>query len=104
MKRWLAAGLAVAWFGNVAPARAADDHVMLALPTEGLQFLAYYVAQDMGIFRQQQLQVDHIVLAGVASFNAVVSNSADFAFASGASITRAAAHGPRMLALAQLNK
>jgi ABC-type nitrate/sulfonate/bicarbonate transport system substrate-binding protein len=86
-----------------APARAEDDHVLLALPTDGMQFLAYYVADDLGIFAAEQLEVKHQVLPGIASFNAVVSNSAEFAFASGASITRAAAHGQRMLAIAQMN-
>jgi len=85
------------------PARAETDHVLLALPTEGMQFLAYYVAEDLGFFKQEQLEVKHQVLVGVASFNAVVAGSADFAFASGASITRAAAHGQRMLAIAQMN-
>jgi ABC-type nitrate/sulfonate/bicarbonate transport system substrate-binding protein len=103
MKHWLAAGLAFAMLGGAMPARAEDDHVMLALPTEGMQFLSYYVADDLGLFKEQQLDVKHIVLTGVASFNAVVSNSADFAFASGASITRAAAHGQRMIAIAQMN-
>ena len=77
--------------------------MLLALPTEGMQFLAYYVADDLGIFADEHLQVNKQVLAGVASFNAVVAGSADFAFASGASITRAAAHGQRMLAIAQTN-
>jgi NitT/TauT family transport system substrate-binding protein len=86
-----------------APARAETDHALLALPTEGMQFLAYYVAEDLGFFAQEQLEMKHQVLAGVASFNAVVAGSAEFAFASGASITRAAAHGQRMLAIAQMN-
>ena len=68
-----------------------------------MQFLAYYVAEDLGFFKAEQLEMKHQVLAGVASFNAVVAGSADFAFASGASITRAAAHGQRMLAIAQMN-
>ncbi len=101
MKRSL---LAIAALLAVAvPARAETDHVLLALPTEGMQFLAYYVAEDLGFFKQEQLEVKHQVLVGVASFNAVVAGSADFAFASGASITRAAAHGQRMLAIAQMN-
>lgn len=97
-----AAGL-ILLLAPAAPARAEEDHVLLALPTEGMQFMAYYVADDLGIFAQEQLEVKHQVLAGVASFNAVVAGSADFAFASGASITRAAAHGQRMLAIAQMN-
>ncbi|HEV8016466.1 MAG TPA: ABC transporter substrate-binding protein [Stellaceae bacterium] len=94
---------AAALLAIAAPARAEDDHVLLALPTDGMQFLAYYVADDLGIFAAEQLEVKHQVLPGIASFNAVVSNSAEFAFASGASITRAAAHGQRMLAIAQMN-
>ena len=101
MKRSLLALAALLAFA--VPARAETDHVLLALPTEGMQFLAYYVAEDLGFFKQEQLEVKHQVLVGVASFNAVVAGSADFAFASGASITRAAAHGQRMLAIAQMN-
>jgi ABC-type nitrate/sulfonate/bicarbonate transport system substrate-binding protein len=101
MKHWIVAAFAL--LAVVSPARAGDDHVLLALPTEGMQFLAYYVADDLGIFAAEQLEVKHIVLPGVASFNAVVSKSADFAFASGASITRAASHGQKMLAIAQMN-
>lgn len=101
MTRWIVAAFAL--LALVAPARAEDDHVLLGLPTEGMQFMAYYVAEDLGIFADEHLEVKHQVLPGVASFNAVVSGSADFAFASGASITRAAAHGQRMLAIAQMN-
>jgi NitT/TauT family transport system substrate-binding protein len=101
MKRRIIA--AAALLAVASPVHAEQDHVLLALPTEGMQFLAYYVADDLGIFAQEQLEVKHIVLPGVASFNAVVSSSAEFAFASGASITRAAARGQRMLAIAQLN-
>ena len=101
MKRTLLALAAL--LSLCAPARAETDHALLALPTEGMQFLAYYVAEDLGFFAQEQLEVRKQVLAGVASFNAVVAGSADFAFASGASITRAASHGQRMLAIAQMN-
>ncbi len=68
-----------------------------------MNFLAYYVAQDLGIFAAQQIEVKGVVIAGVGSFNAVVSGSAEFSFSSGSSLTRAAAHGQRMLALAQMN-
>ena len=101
MTRWIIA--AIGLLALAAPARAEDDHVLLGLPTEGMQFMAYYVADDLGIFAAEHLQVAHQVLPGVASFNAVVAGSADFAFASGASITRAAAHGQKMLAIAQMN-
>ena len=96
------AGFAVAALSFV-PARAEDEHVLLALPTEGMQFIGYYAGEDLGIFAQQGLAVSHIVLPGIGSPNAVISGSADFAFASGASLTRAAARGQRMLAIAQMN-
>jgi len=101
MKRSILAVAAV--LALATPARAETDHALLALPTEGMQLLAYYVAEDIGFFAEEQLEVRKQVLAGVASFNAVVAGSADFAFASGASITRAASHGQRMLAIAQMN-
>ncbi len=100
-----AALLAAAAFacGGAAPARADMEHVTLALPAEGMNFLAYYVATDLGIFAAQQIDVKGVVITGVASFNAVVSGSVEFSFSSGSSLTRAAAHGQRMLALAQMN-
>jgi len=85
------------------PARAETDRVSLGLPAEAMQFIGYYVAEDLGFFAQQDLEVKKVFLAGVASFNAVVSGSVEFALASGASLTRAAAHGQTMLAIAQLN-
>lgn len=84
-------------------ARAQSEHAILALPAEGMNFLAYYVAEDLGIFAQQQIEVKSVVIAGVGSFNAVVSGSVEFSFSSGSSLTRAAAHGQRMLAIAQMN-
>ena len=85
------------------PAAAEVEHATLALPAEGMNFLAYYVAEDLGIFAAQDLAIKGIVIAGVGSFNAVVSGSVEFSFSSGSSLTRAAAHGQRMLALAQMN-
>ncbi len=104
---YIALGRALAGFVvaalSVLPARAEDEQVLLGLPTEGMQFIGYYAGEDLGFFKEQGLEVKKVVLQGVASFNAVVSGSAEFAFASGASLTRAAARGQRMLAIAQMN-
>ncbi len=43
-----------------------------------------------------------MLITGIGSFNAVVAGSADFSVSSAASLTRAAAHGQRMLAIANL--
>jgi len=103
MMKNLARVAALALMLAASPARAESDHVILALPAEGMNFLAYYIAQDLGFFANQQIEVKGVVIAGVGSFNAVVSGSAEFSFSSGSSLTRAAAHGQRMLALAQMN-
>jgi NitT/TauT family transport system substrate-binding protein len=102
---WIIAGWAACVLLIVLPgaARAESEQATLALPAEGMNFLAYYVAQDLGIFAAQQLEIKSVVIAGVGSFNAVVSGSVEFSFSSGSSLTRAAAHGQRMLALAQMN-
>jgi NitT/TauT family transport system substrate-binding protein len=84
------------------PARAADDHALLALPAEVMQFLGIYAAADQGFWAREGLNVKTQFIAGVGSFNAVVAGSAEFSASSGVALTRAAAHGQRMLAIANM--
>ncbi len=42
------------------------------------------------------------LITGIGSFNAVIAGSADFSVSSAASLTRAAAKGQRMLAIANM--
>jgi NitT/TauT family transport system substrate-binding protein len=84
------------------PACAEDEHVVLALPAEVMQFLGIYAAQDLGFWKQEGLDVKTVFIAGVGSLNAVVSGSADFSVSSAVALTRAAAHGQRMLAIANM--
>ena len=103
MKRWFAGLLAAAALLGAAPSsRAADEHTIVALPADVMQFLAIYAAQDLGLWKEQGLDVQTVLITGIGSFNAVVSGSADFSVSSAASLTRAAAHGQRMLAIANL--
>jgi hypothetical protein len=98
------AGLAAGMLGLLGgAARAETERATLALPVEGLNFLGYYIAQDLGIFKEQGLEIKSVVIAGVGSFNAVVAGSVEFSFSSGSSLTRAAAKGQRLLAIAQMN-
>ena len=99
----LAGGVLALVAGPAGGARAETEHATLALPVEGLNFLAYYVAEDLGIFKEQGLEIKSVVIAGVGSFNAVVAGSVELSFSSGSSLTRAAAHGQRLLAIAQMN-
>src|SRR5579875_1025360 len=78
----------------------APEHTIVSLPAENFGFLPFYVAQDQHIFEQQGLEVQKVVLSGVATTNGVISGAADFGFSNGASLTRAAARGQRLLGIA----
>ena len=95
---FIALGASAALFASPA---AAQTQVVLANPALSLSFSAGYLAEDLGYFKQNGLEVKTILIPGVAAFNAVVSGSADFAQPSAISLTRAAAKGQRMLAIAE---
>jgi NitT/TauT family transport system substrate-binding protein len=78
---------------------AGGDNVVLAVPNVALTFAPGYLAEDLSLFAKQGLNVKSVVIAGIGSANAVISGSADFAEISGATLTRAAARGQRMLGL-----
>ncbi len=85
-------------------ARAEDaklTDVTLSDPATSLSFSASYLAEDLGIFKKNGLNVKTIVIPGVGSANAVISGSADFAQISSITLTRAAAKGQRMLAIVE---
>lgn len=93
-----AAIAALAASGNAA--RAQTEHTVLALSAVTVAFLAEYVAEDAHLWEKQGLQVKSVYIGGVAAMNAVIANSADFSLSSGPSITRAWAHGQKLVALA----
>ena len=95
-------GLA-ALIASGAPAKAAMEKTSLAQTPAIMAFLAAYIAEDAGIWRDQGLEVKVINLGGVATVNAVIAGSADFALSASTALTRAAAHGQRLLALASMN-
>ena len=74
------------------PARAATEHTSLAIPAYVVLFLAEYVAEDQHLYEQQDLDVKVQFIAG----------STDFSMSSGGSLTRAAAHGQNLLAIANM--
>ena len=89
---------------SVPPAALAEqEHATLALPADGMHFLALYAAEDFHFLEQQGLDLKTVFIAGIGSFNAVVSGAADFSVGSGASLARAAARGQRMLAIANMS-
>jgi ABC-type nitrate/sulfonate/bicarbonate transport system substrate-binding protein len=83
-----------------APAKAETESAVLALPAVAIVFLSAYVAEDAHLWEKEGLNVKIQFVAGVGAFNAVVSGSADFSMSSGLTLNRAAAHGQRMVAIA----
>lgn len=102
MRHWLAAFLWLALLGTALPSRAEEEHALVALPADVMQFLGIYAAQDLGFWKSQGLEVKTQLITGIGSFNAVIAGSADFSVSSAASLTRAAAKGQRMLAIANM--
>jgi NitT/TauT family transport system substrate-binding protein len=98
--RRLAAAAVLVAMPLSAPAQPGGDNVVLAVPNVALSFAPGYLAEDLGLFAKQELNVKSVVITGVGSANAVISASADFAQISGATLTRAAARGQRLLGLA----
>ena len=92
-----------ALLGVSAPAKAEMEKTSLAQTPAIMPFLAAYIAEDANIWRDNGLDVKVINLDGVATVNAVIAGSADFALSSSSALTRAAAHGQRLLALGSLN-
>jgi sulfonate transport system substrate-binding protein len=85
------------------PARADTATTTLSLPGEGVTFLPFYAAQDAHLFEQQGLAVKTVYLPGVGTTNAVISGAVDFGISNGVSLTRAAAHGQNLLAIANMS-
>jgi ABC-type nitrate/sulfonate/bicarbonate transport system substrate-binding protein len=79
------------------------ENLTMAIPTFSLAFAHEYLNEDAGIYRKHGLNVKTVQLDGLTTINAVISGSVDFGQASGSSLTRAAAKGQRLLALALLN-
>lgn len=100
-----AACLAVAAAAAIAslPVRAAElEKVKVAYPSPIISFAAEFLAEDL-FYKDQGLDVQSMEIAGVGAMNAVISGSMDFSFSSGGSLTRAAAHGQKLIAIATLN-
>lgn len=92
--------IAIAIAIAASPARAETEKTTVALPAVAIVFLSAYVAEDAHLYEKEGLDVKTVFITGVGAFNAVVSGSADFSNSSGLSFNRAAAHGQRMLAIA----
>jgi NitT/TauT family transport system substrate-binding protein len=83
-------------------AQARPEPATLAIPAFSFSFALAYLAEDLGLWAKNGVAMKSVQISGVGSTNAVVAGSADFAIASPLTLTRAAAHGQRLLAIAEL--
>src|SRR5471032_1949021 len=74
----------------------------MAVPTVSLSFSLGYLAEDLGFFTKQGLRVKSVDILGLGAINSVIAGSSDFAEPSSGSLTRAAAKGQRLVAIAEL--
>jgi ABC-type nitrate/sulfonate/bicarbonate transport system substrate-binding protein len=82
------------------PAWAETEHATVTIPAVSIAFASEYVAEDAHLYEQQGLDAKIVFLAGNSGFNALINGSVDFSFSAGATLNRAAAHGQKMLAIA----
>jgi NitT/TauT family transport system substrate-binding protein len=103
-KRLLTLAAAVGLAAGTAPgtAKSQDIDVILALPAQTLTFTTAFVAEDMGLFKKEGLNVSVRNLVGVASPNAVLAGSANFTVGTGPVYLRAASQGQKFYAVANM--
>lgn len=95
-----ALGLAVGLSPYAAKSQEID--VIMALPAQTLTFTTAFVAEDMGFYKKEGLNVSTRNLVGVASPNAVLAGSAHFTLGTGPVFLRAASQGQRFYAVANM--
>jgi len=94
----LATILAIA--GAPATAQPALQDIVIAMPNFTFTSTPNFIAEELGLWAKHGLRVKIIQIAGVGATNAVIAGSADFVQAGGSTLTRAAARGQRLLAIA----
>lgn len=80
-------------------ARAEMQPVTMAMPSEGLAYSLAYIADAKGLWAKHGIDMREMLIAGIGATNAVIAGSVDVSHASGASLTRAAARGQKLLAI-----
>ena len=104
--RWLRATCALAVFltcaGGCRTESATNRAVVIALPAQTLLAASVFVAEDLGLFEREGLEVQVRNIVGVGSVNAVISGDADFTIGTGATFLRALSQGQRFLAIANM--
>lgn len=78
-------------------AASAGDKVRVGLSSDGLLFVPAFVADVMGYYEEEGLEVEHLILGGATKvYAALVSGEAEFSISSSVSILRGRAGGTDM--------
>src|SRR3954470_14545730 len=81
-------------------AQPAAQDIVIAMPNFTFTSTPNFIADELGLWAKHGLRVKIVQIAGVGGTNAVIAGSADFVQAGGSTLTRAAARGQRLLAIA----
>jgi NitT/TauT family transport system substrate-binding protein len=81
-------------------AQPAPQDIIIAMPNFTFTSTPNFIAEELGLWAKHGLRAKIIQIAGVGATNAVIAGSADFVQAGGSTLTRAAARGQRLLAIA----
>ncbi len=76
------------------------EDVTIAVPNFTFTLTPNFIAEELGLWAKHGLRVKTVQISGVGATNAVIAGSADFSQAGGSTLTRAAARGQRLLAIA----
>jgi NitT/TauT family transport system substrate-binding protein len=96
----LSMGLVLAATASIEAQQPAPEEVVMAIPNFTFNVTAGLIADELKLWEKYGLHVKTIQIQGVGATNAVISGSADFAQIGGTTLTRAAARGQRLLAIA----
>lgn len=80
--------------------QAAPEDVTMAVPNITFNLTATFIADELGLWAKHGVRFKMIQVTGIGAANAVISGSADFSQGGGSTLTRAAARGQRLLAIA----
>jgi hypothetical protein len=81
-------------------AQGTPEDVTMAVPNITFNLTATFIADELGLWARHGLRFKMIQVTGIGAANAVIAGSADFSQGGGSTLTRAAARGQRLLAIA----
>jgi NitT/TauT family transport system substrate-binding protein len=81
-------------------AQPALQDIIIAMPNFTFTSTPNFIADELGLWAKHGLRAKFIQIQGVGATNAVIAGSADFVQAGGSTLTRAAARGQRLIAIA----